>query len=311
MATVQHGATVVLYLASALVAGASISTLWIARGHAHWSVERLPAIGRCALAGSVMALVASFIVLCLESAAMAEVPWIQAYPAVESMLNATHYGTAWTVGAAALALAVALNLFMPRRFAKYQAIGTGAALLVFWYTRSMVSHAASQGDFSLPLLVDWVHLVLISLWTGEVFVAALVIMRGRAPGREDDRRDRAAYVAALSTSATFGLAGIFATGLFAAWHDLGAIRNLVDGSYGRTLLAKLAVVGIAALLGAFNRFVVMPDWLSCEAAGRPAPTAMPHRFRVVLQVEALVLSATLLLAVVLASTSPPDSTMSF
>jgi putative copper resistance protein D len=307
--TVQCGATVVLFLAAALAAGAGISTLWLSRSGSHWAAERIPGLRRCALAGAAVALLATLAVLCLESAAMAEVPLAQAAPAVVAMLRSTHYGAVCCVGAVTLAGAVVLNLVMPQRLSRYTAMGTLAALAVFWYTRSIVSHAASDGDLSLLLVADWVHLILVSLWLGEVFVAGLMIMRGAAPEREDDRRSRADYIAALSSSASLGLAGIFATGLFGAWHNLGTIGDLVGNAYGNTLLAKLAVVGIAALLGGFNRFLVMPAWLACETAGLPAPASLPRRFRLVLHVEALVLLSAMILAVVLAATSPPAAAL--
>lgn len=303
--TVQRVASVLMYLAAALAAGASVAAVWIARGRSHWSAGRLPAIGRCALAGPGIALLASAAVLWLESAAMAEVPLAEAAGAVQSMLTETHYGAAWMVGAAALAVAFALNLFMPRRLVRYTSAGTGLALAVFWYTRSMTSHAASEGDFSLPLIVDWLHLALISLWVGEVIVAGVATLAGDGPGSEGDRRDRAAYVASLSSSATLALAGIFATGLFGIWHNLGSVANLLGNPYGLALLAKLATVGLAVLLGGFNRFFVMPPWVSAESAGAPVGPALPRRFRLVLQAEAFVLVAALALAVVLAATSPP------
>lgn len=308
LATLLHVATFILFFAASLAGGASMSALWLARGNSNWSAGRLPALRRSVLGATVVALLASIAVLCLESASMAEVPLAEAGPAIKSMLSATHYGASWTIGAAALVLAVLLNALAPARLARFSAMGTGAALLVFWYTRSMVSHAASEGDISLLMLADWAHLALISLWVGEVLVAGLVTLPGNSPGNGSDRRDRAAYVATLSTSATLALAGIFATGLFGAWRNLGSFAALLE-PYGLILLAKLAVVGLAVLLGGFNRFIVMPAWLAAERAGIPAPAALPRRFRFVLQVETVILLIALGLAVVLASTSPPGSAM--
>lgn len=306
----QSGATVVLLLAAAVSAGASVSTLWLTRPRSAWALTRLSLLRRWAPGSIAVALLASIVVLFLESAAMAEVPVADAVPAVLAMLRSTHYGMACCIGAAALALGVALNLFMPGRLQRFTATATMATLAVFWYTRGMVSHAASDGDFSLLLVADWAHLGLISLWVGEVFVAGCLILPAFVAELDDDRKDRARYVAALSTSATLALAGIFATGLFAIWHNVGSIRELIATPYGSTLLAKLALVGVAAALGAFNRFIVMPDWLARETAGLPPPPALPGRFQLVLQVEALVLLAALVIAVVLAGTSPPGAYMS-
>jgi putative copper resistance protein D len=189
------------------------------------------------------------------------------------------------------------------------ALLTLAALAVFWYTRGMVSHAASEGDFSLPLLADWIHLGLISLWVGEVFLAGGVMLRATENMATADRRARAAYVASLSGSATFALTGILATGLYASWRNLGGFENLVGNPYGKTLVAKLLLVGVATMLGGINRFVVMPPWLARESAGNAALELLPMRFKRILWIEALVLLAVVVLAAWLASTSPPGEQM--
>jgi copper resistance protein D len=157
-----------------------------------------------------------------------------------------------------------------------------------WYARSDVS--------------------LVSLWLGEVAIAGFTILTPAAPLANDARRDRAAYVNALSSSATVGLAGIFATGLYSAWHNLGGWDRLTGTTYGLTLLAKIALVGSAALLGGVNRFFVMPRWSAIERTGATAPLTMALRFRWIVLVEILVLAGALALAVTLAAMSP-DSGM--
>jgi putative copper resistance protein D len=303
----QNAATVVLNLAVAVAAGARMSTLWLSHGASPWATDRRRIVHAWALAGTLVALPANAALLWLEAAAMAEVPVAEAGEAAYAMLTATHYGLAWSVGMGALAVAAALGV--PARASRKVTGAALAALSVFWYARSMVSHAASDGDVSVALLVDWAHLALISLWLGEVIVAGMAILAGTGPSSEQDRRTRAAYVASLSSSATIALAGIFVTGLYSAWHNLGAVQALVGTAYGNTLLAKLAVVGVAAMLGGFNRFIVMPPWFGRERAGQAARKALPHRFTRILQVEAVILLAVLVLAAMLASTPPPATAM--
>ncbi len=172
-------------------------------------------------------------------------------------------------------------------------------LAAFLYTRSMVSHASANGDFSASMMADWIHLVLISAWVGEVFVAGVLTLAADPAERVDDRSDCMAYIDALSTSATYALVGIVATGLASAWFNLGSPRALVGNPYGATLLAKLTLVALAVLLGGYNRFLVMPSL--------PAASAL-QRFRWVLRIEAVVLLGVLVLAAVLSSTSPPTAT---
>jgi putative copper resistance protein D len=306
--TVLRLLTALLNLAVAVLAGASVCRLWLGRGDSGWAAARRRPVRKAAVAGALLALAANLVLLWLESAAMAEVPVAEAGAATWTMLSATHLGFAWTVGMAGLAVAAA-GAFLRSDRQPAPALLTLAALAMFWYTRSMVSHAAGEGDFSLPLLADWLHGGLTSLWLGEVLLAAAVVLAGAGEMAGADRRARAAFVGSLSSSATFALAGIFVTGLYAGWRNLGGFAHLLGNPYGNTLAAKLLLVGLAAMLGGVNRFIVMPPWLTHEATGQAAADTLPLRFRRILWIEALVLLAVVVLAAWLASTPPPGEQM--
>jgi putative copper resistance protein D len=244
-------------------------------------------------------------VLWLQAAAMAEVPVSQAGAAAWSMLTETHFGLAWSIGIGALVFsATAMALSMHVR-GSWPVLLNLPGLALFLYTRSMVSHAASDGDFGVALLADWLHLILACLWVGSVLVAGFLVLAAPRAGSVEDRKDCARYVASLSMSATFSLAGIFASGLFSAWRNLGSAGALVGSAYGAALLAKLALVGLAVLLGGVNRFVVMPSLLAGLGSGSPVATLAARRFTMVLRIEAGVLLGVLMLAAILSSTSPP------
>lgn len=306
VAVLLKALTVLLYLCAALASGANMAVFWLADARSAWAAGQLPPLRRWAAGGALLALSLSFAALGAESAEMADVPLADALPVVATMIQSTHYGLAWCIGAGALAVAAILPWVSRGRAGATMAF---VALTVFWYSRSMVSHASSQGDASLPVLVDWIHLVLVAVWLGAVVIAAVVALAGGRHMQERDRRERAAYVVALSASATIALAGIVVTGLASAWHNLRGTDDLLDTPYGNALLVKLLFVGCAVLLGGVNRFVVMPPWLAAEGAGRPALAALPRRFRLVLWVEALILVAALVMAVILSATSPPGAAM--
>jgi len=303
--TAQHLVTALLNLAVAVLTGATVSQSWLAGDASGWAAVRRAPVRGVAVAGATVALVAAVAWLWLEAAAMAEVPVTAAADATWTMITSTHAGVAYCVGFAGLLVAAAGTGFHGGRGAG-PIRATLAGLAVFWYTRSMVSHASSDGDFSVRLLADWVHLGLVSLWVGDVILSGgVVLRRPSADMSTADRRARAAYVASLSRSATFALAGIVVTGVYAAWRSLGGPGGLVGNPYGNTLVAKLLLVGVAVLLGAINRFVVMPPWLARESAGVTVPAAFPLRFRRILWIEAAMLLAVVVLAAWLVSTPPP------
>jgi putative copper resistance protein D len=299
----QNAVNALLNVSIALAIGCCLSATWLAGAASPWalrSARRLHALAPLALA---FALVCELAVLWLQAASMAEVALLQAGPAILTTLTASHFGSAWIGGMAALVIASWATL-LRRHAAPYAVL---VALALFLYSRSMLSHAAADGDISVRVAVDWLHRILISVWVGEVFVAGLFTLRGATGAVPAQGLEQARYIESLSTSATVALFGIILSGLYSSWQGLGGLAHLFDNTYAKVLLVKLLLVGGAALLGGVNRLLVMPslvealrrDSVHSELAGR--------RFVLVLQVEAVVLAGALLAAAVLSSTSPPSA----
>jgi putative copper resistance protein D len=219
---------------------------------------------------------------------------------VPMMLRETHYGHAWSIGFVALALALVAGAAGRKAGFAVAALGVAA----FAYSRSAVSHAAGAGDFTLRVAIDWVHLLLACLWVGMVLVGAFSALR--APARTpSDAFDAAAWVAALSSTATGALAVIFLTGALKVWWATPSVAGLRASDYGAVLLVKLSLVAVAVALGGFNRLRVMPALLDeLRAAGSPS-SAFRRRFVQVLRIEALVLLLVLVAAAVLSGTESP------
>lgn len=300
-ALLQRAVTVVLNLSFALLVGAGAASLWLRAGRSAWAQATTQRLRGTLLFATGAAIVAYAAILWIEAASMAEVPLAESWPAVRSVIAATHYGLAWMIGAAAL-LVVALSAAAARGRAAWIAI---AALAVLLYSRSMVSHAGAGGDFSWAVAADWLHLVLVSLWVGEVIVAGLLVLR-RMPGDGPiDRADCAAYAEALSRSASVALAGIFLTGALGAWRVLASPQDLVGNPYGSALLLKVGLVLCAAMFGGLNRFVLMPALLDALRHPVQAMHDSRRRFARILQAEAVFLLAAVVAAAVLTSTPPP------
>lgn len=303
LALAQPIATALLNLALAGLVGAGIARLWLRRGVSPWARTLDLRLHGAMKMGVPAAGLAYGAVLWLEAAAMAEVPLAQAFPAVQSVLAATHYGLSWLVGAGALCV-LGLTLVLPAGRGTAASVLRLFALAALLYSRSTVSHAAAGGDFSWAVAADWLHLVLVSVWVGEVLVAGLAALRA-PPLDPQSRLECGAWVQALSRSATIALAGIALTGAVAAWRGLGAIGNASGNPYAATLLVKLLLVLCAAALGGLNRFVFMPALLKQLRQTGAAPQSAAGSFALVLRIEALFLAAALVAAAFLGATPPP------
>ncbi|MGZ5199124.1 MAG: copper resistance D family protein [Telluria sp.] len=304
----ERAATVVLNASAAITAGGSLATSWLGDASSTWAGAKRDRLVRWGAGGSLLAVLASVILLWLKAADLAEVPPAQALGAVRMVLGSSHYGVAWTIGAAAL-LVAGLVQWATRRVERPRRAGllTLVPLAVFWYAQCMSSHGAEDGDASVFMLVYSAHLALTSLWVGEVLVAGLIVLRDRSPLRGQEAQARAGFVQRLSDSATLALVGVLLTGGYLGWHLLRRIGDLVDDPYGRTLLAKLALVAVAAAMGGFNRFFVMPAFRARQSD--QAATEGAARFRRVLLAETAILLGALVLAAILGSTAPPGTAM--
>lgn len=275
--------TALINLAFAVIAGTVAARLWqrVTAGEA-------PARGGMPLAWLGVAAGAS--VLLLDQASqLAETPLYASWDAVGMLVGQTFSGKA-AAGVAGLSLAAALISW------RHRAIRPAlACFAVVTAIRSTMGHAGEAGVLSLPVLMEWTHLLAMSLWVGCVIVSGWrVLPMLRNAG--DTARVAGAYIQRLSSWATVALMLIALTGVFNTDRVLEQYSDLFDTAYGNLLLAKIALVAIAVALGGYNRL-----------RGMPALARDPDRglrsFVLVLKIESFALAAVVLLAAVLTNVS--------
>ena len=296
-------ATVMLNLGFALLVGALLTRWQTTKATSDWSRLRHRSLRRTIFFSIGTMLAAMIAVLIAETATMADVPLRETLPAIPSVLLSTHFGQAWIAGAGFIVL-VALSQLMGTITPLRYLIGA-IGLIGFATTRSLVSHAVAAGAVSWPVAIETTHLLLISVWLGEVIVAGMIMLSAACGPHRDDRRDCSRYLAQLSTSATFALIGIVATGVINAWRGLGSPVHLLDDMWGMILLTKLIGVVVAVLLGALNRWRIMPKLLLHLQSSSLVAVSDQRRFVSVLRIEMIVLMAVLFAAAVLSQSAPP------
>jgi putative copper resistance protein D len=267
--------------------------------------RRLVATLRVASDVSLLASMLSFWAHC---ALMSDSTLFEAGPAVWSMIAGTGFGHAWLAGAGFTLCIVVMSFLRAGSEARFP-FAMWFALAGVALARSNGGHPVDTGLFSLPVWVDWLHLLAISAWVGLVLVTTYVVMPRliRVPG--NDHGNSASFVQSLSDASTYALIILFSTGAYNGWRGISTPANLLASAYGQVLLLKLALVLIAAALGGHNRFFEMPKLLSAlknpSAAGPAGPL---RRFGAVLKVESFVLAGVLMVAAVLVSSPLPGTT---
>ncbi len=177
----------------------------------------------------------------------------------------------WMMARLGLAL-VALFILLTARWRVPFALASVGLLTSF----SALSHGAAM--YGPPaLLADLGHTVAATLWGGAILYTALG-WRGLGAHREG----------ALGRVSSLGLGSVgllFATGIYASLLHIERPEVLTTTLYGRTLLVKLALVGVILGIAALNRWHFLPK---LRAHGYGSGT-LPHRFGQVLLLEAALL----------------------
>lgn len=298
---------VAINLGIALVLGSLTSDEWLRDADSTWS-EAARARARIACrAGLLFTFLGLIFAVWLQAAVMGDAPLWRAGPTAGVLLRDTHFGHAAIAGGVAWAVVMVLSWSGEHRgrALRWSAV-TGLA--AFLWSRSIVAHAGSQGDFSFDVAVDAAHLFAALLWVGMVlFALSLRLPALEAP--TPHRLDATRWVASLSSTATAALVAVVATGAFKVWRTGLSLTVLVPSEYGVALCSKLALVGVAVALGGFNRFRFLPALFGeLQSGGADAlHRSWRHRLKTVLGFEALVLLLVLVAAAVLASTEPPSS----
>ena len=309
--------TVILNAGLAWMTGALFARIWLGNCSASWCDKARRRLHFSVLAAAGMCIIGSVCTLWAETAIMNDSSLRDARGVFWTMLTMTHYGRA---GLCALVVLLGLAcVYLARNRTQEVRIHDGVItmlLLVFAYARVSVSHAAIDGTFGLNVWMQWLHLLLISLWVGAVMVSAWSVLPCAKIFQKTASRATTVFLKALSRAATLALAGIAATGAYNAVRGLGSVDNFSASAYGHALALKLCLVAVAIGLGAFNRFIGFPAVMMSNAAGSsdlsdssnsqaiPWPAAM-QRVVFVLRLESIVLLAVLIAAAVLTNQAPP------
>ncbi len=203
----------------------------------------------------------------------------------------TRFGIAFLVtmvGFGAVAALAILAWVLDRTALLWPALGLSLVLASGF---SLSGHQATEPNSSWATqLADWLHLVAGSIWAGGVLALAVLVWPF-APGL----RGRAFL--GFSRIAVVLIGVLMLAGTYLAIVRLPEVPDLWTTSYGRVLLLKIGIVGVALAWGGAHHFLVRPRLERGEAPdGRVGRSLLG---------ESAVAMTVLLLAAVLVNGSPP------
>lgn len=278
----------IVFVALALLIGPLALRLVVLRGPLPARLERR--FHLVAVVATFLAIDAGIAAFVLRASNALQLPLVDLlYGDLQPFAEQTRFGVAFlvmTVGFGFVAALLLVSWILDRPELRWPAL----ALSVFLASGlSLSGHQATEPNASAAAqAADWVHLVAASVWVGGVAALAFLVW----PAAPELRGPAFLGFARLAV----GLVGVMVVaGAYLALVRLAEPDDLWETAYGRFLLLKLALVGVALAWGAFHHLVVRPRL----RAGR-GTDAGPS-----LVGEAAVAFTVLLAAAILTNISPP------
>ena len=126
-------------------------------------------------------------------------------------------------------------------------------LLAVW-SPALVGHTRAYEPGTLLVVTDALHLTAGAAWLGGLVGLALAL-----PALSGRPRDAALLITRFSTVASGLLAVLALSGVLLGWRIVGSWSRLVEETYGRLLLVKVALVLVVVAVAAYNRLRLVPQ----------------------------------------------------
>ena len=227
-----------------------------------------------------------------EVAGMAGVSMRSALPLLGEVLAQTHAGHIW-IWRLPTALALALAAWLPLREST-RAVMLALLCIGFCLAGSLKSHAIDFG--AIAVAMRFVHALAAGMWAGSLFGYWVA---SRAADPQTRLNLDAAHL--LSRLAGWSVSILIVSGTYVAFEALGhSVSHVLYSSYGRVLSVKVEVFALVLIIGAYNRFYVIPI-LDVPSARRVLKRNVAA--------ESLIIVGVIGLAALLAATPPARMSM--
>ncbi|MGG4266058.1 copper resistance CopC/CopD family protein [Peribacillus simplex] len=187
----------------------------------------------------------------------AGVGWADAFNGtfIKEVLNATSFGTIWIIEILLLLLLFLVIYFMLEnslnRSLPFLSFIIIAVLMV---CKALTGHTAAVPNQVLAVLMDFLHLLSMALWLGGL-MALLVILPGLADRQTEDRKTFYWSIIQRFSSWSFLFVIILiVSGIYSSLQHVPTIHSLINTTYGQLLLAKIGLMLVMIVLGAFHYF---------------------------------------------------------
>jgi copper transport protein len=284
----------------------------IARPGAAVNVAPLRALSKATAVAVVFALLAIPVYVLVATAEFAQRPVVD-LAATVPVVRDSNLGRSFTDLEAVLALfaiAAWAVLWVDDGRRRHRSVAallalTGALLAAAAATAvpGLAGHAAQTSPAALSLVLDWTHVTAAAIWLGGLL--GVILLAARTPAAERVEM-LGLVVPRFSNTALVCVLLVIASGVAASIIHLPTLSSLWGTSYGKAILVKVALLACALVAGGMNYARTVPRLAAARERGDRALAESGARLlRRNVGTEVVLVTATLLAAMVLSSLPPP------
>ncbi|MGE7186986.1 copper resistance protein CopC [Peribacillus sp. NPDC006672] len=187
----------------------------------------------------------------------AGVGWADAFNGtfIKEVLNATSFGTIYIIEILLLLLLFLVIYFMlENSLNKSLPFLSFIIIAILMVCKALTGHTAAVPNQVLAVLMDFLHLLSMALWLGGL-LALLVILPGLADRQAEDKKTFYWSIIQRFSRWSFLFVIILSvSGIYSSLQHVPTIHSLINTTYGQLLLAKIGLMLIMIVLGAFHYF---------------------------------------------------------
>ena len=253
---------------------------------------------------SVLTLLFNAIHFVLHCSIMTETPLDEVFSILPAFLTKTKYGKFTilrTVFLAAIILVSFVAVIKDQKGSTFLGVAFSLLLLV---VIAMSGHQGTKGYMNFPFLLDALHLVAVSLWIGGIIFIRFFLSAFVNGAFVEFWRNLTSLINRFSRLATYCVFVALITGLLLSYFNVKGLTVLIHTQYGMVLLIKILLVGIIAIIGAMNKFFVVPSINNIKAEESSSGLAHGRKLLNLMTIEASLGFVVLLLTSFLTHLSP-------
>jgi copper transport protein len=134
----------------------------------------------------------------------------------------------------------------------------GVAALATW---PLTGHPTASPVAGVSVVIDAIHLAAMSVWLGGLLMLAVFLLR------QADERELGAILPIWSRWAATAVTALILAGVVQALIEVASWKGLVDSTYGRLILVKVALAGCVLGVAWFSRRLVLRRTAEAEPRG--------------------------------------------